>query len=56
MVPSEPKVRIDVYVDLLCADSASAWPVLKEFMNSKHSSGTDIDNLVELYLHIYPLA
>ena len=49
------KVRIDVYLDLLCSDCKAAHPYLNSFMNSQASDGTDIDRLVELYIHFFPL-
>jgi hypothetical protein len=42
-------------MDLLCYDSSVAFPILMDYMNSKHeATGVDIDEMVELYMHVLP--
>eukprot|EP01006_Ploeotia_vitrea_P039578 TRINITY_DN66360_c3_g1_i1.p2 TRINITY_DN66360_c3_g1~~TRINITY_DN66360_c3_g1_i1.p2 ORF type:complete len:221 (+),score=102.86 TRINITY_DN66360_c3_g1_i1:1-663(+) len=43
------KVTIDAYIDLMCPDTAAAWPALHNV--TKHYSGSDVN----VVLHLFPL-
>ena len=53
--PSNKKVRLDVWEDLLCCDCKAAVPVFKDFMNSKSANDEAMSDLVEVHVHYFPL-